>query len=205
MPPIPANVFKRGYASPFSSLIAVSLEDYAKEMTCLKNKTYRNRGVVRKFLPPKSIGYLNIKKKYRCPTRFPISSLMMLQGKKKDFNFRTCWFHETFQLFIVYPLQVSQALKPHLPSTPHPNNTFSSLLRATSLVNCIITINTSASDSNTLLPGLLQPAVNDTIPLTLALGNRLYSDQWLEQWSTPPEKLLLFPLHCLPSAVQNFS
>lgn len=36
----------------------------------------------RKFLPPKSIGYLNIKKKYRCPTRFPISSLMTLQGKR---------------------------------------------------------------------------------------------------------------------------
>jgi len=39
--------------------------------------------VDRKFLPPKSIGYLNIKKKYRCPTRFPISSLMTLQGKRK--------------------------------------------------------------------------------------------------------------------------
>lgn len=37
----------------------------------------------RKFLPPKSIGYLNIKKKYRCPTRFPINSLMTLQGKRK--------------------------------------------------------------------------------------------------------------------------
>lgn len=41
----------------------------------------------RKFLPPKSIGYLNIKKKYRCPTRFPISSLMTLQGERK----RTFW------------------------------------------------------------------------------------------------------------------
>lgn len=40
------------------------------------SQRYRNWGVDRKFLPPKSIGYLNIKKKYRCPTRFPISSLM---------------------------------------------------------------------------------------------------------------------------------
>lgn len=32
----------------------------------LGSQLYRNWGVDRKFLPPKSIGYLNIKKKYRC-------------------------------------------------------------------------------------------------------------------------------------------
>lgn len=58
-------------------------ENWTKQIARKRIKpAYRNWGVDRKFLPPKSIGYLNIKKKYRCPTRFPISSLMTLQGKK---------------------------------------------------------------------------------------------------------------------------
>lgn len=51
-------------------------------MSCRIKSAYKNWGVDRKFLPPRSIGYLNIRKKYRCPTRFPMSSLMTLQGKR---------------------------------------------------------------------------------------------------------------------------
>jgi len=46
-------------------------------------------GVERKRCPPKSCGYLNMRKKYRCPTNMPISSIIPLEEKKniKDLHF----------------------------------------------------------------------------------------------------------------------
>ena len=45
----------------------------------LETNTYKISGVCKNWRPPKSCGYLNIRKKYKCPTRIPINSLMPLK------------------------------------------------------------------------------------------------------------------------------
>ena len=46
-------------------------------------ETYRIEGVLRIWAPLKSLGYLNIKKKYKCPTAIPTSSLKPLENRTK--------------------------------------------------------------------------------------------------------------------------
>ncbi len=52
------------------------------------NHSYRTLGVASRLGPPKSCGYLNMRKKYRCPMRMPISSMtpppamIMLKAKR---------------------------------------------------------------------------------------------------------------------------
>lgn len=46
--------------------------------------TYKMFGTERSCTPPKSWGYLNMRKKYRCPTTMPNSSIIPLQNSISD-------------------------------------------------------------------------------------------------------------------------
>lgn len=135
---------------------------------------YKNWGVDRKFLPPKSIGYLNIKKKYRCPTRFPISSLMTLQSKRKKEEFhmpsstkRTEW-----------PSSASYYCSPATGSAramSHGKFPFPQRFAATSLEGPACSANTSAGCSTLPSKPSLQTVLKMQLNACLPQGIRPYS------------------------------
>ena len=80
MPCTPAhfNFFLSGSPSQGSQTF---LQYYIKKNKKYWSDTYRNDGVLITLAPPKSCGYLNIRKKQRWPTNIPRSSIIPLKRR----------------------------------------------------------------------------------------------------------------------------